>query len=49
VEFLVNRIYPTLRSLEDHLAAAGPWSTPSAVSSLIPNWLADHVNAGAPT
>lgn len=47
---VANRLYPTLRRLEDHLAAAArPWSTPAAVSSLIHTWLADQVNAGAPT
>jgi len=46
---VANRLYPTLRRLEDHLAAAArPWSTPAAVSSLIHTWLADQVNAGAP-
>lgn len=44
-----NRLYPSLRKLEDHLiAAARPWSTPSAVASLIHHWLADKVNRGAP-
>lgn len=44
-----NRLYPTLRRLEDHLAAAArPWSTPAAVSPLIHTWLADQVNSGAP-
>lgn len=42
-----NRLYPSLRRLEDHIAAAvRPWSTPSAVASLIHQWLADQVNAG---
>jgi hypothetical protein len=37
-----NRLYPSLRKLEDHLAAAVQrWSTPAAVSSLIHTWLAD--------
>jgi len=46
---LANRIYPSLRRLEDHLvAAARPWSTPAAVASLIHTWLADQVNFGAP-
>ena len=45
-----NRLYPTLRKLEDHLAAAARrWSTPSAVFSLTYTWLADQANAGAPT
>ena len=47
---VANRLYPSLRKLEDHLtAAARPWSTPAAVSSLIHTWLADQVNAGART
>jgi transposase len=47
---VANRLYPTLRQLEDHLiAAARPWSTPSAVAGLIHSWLADQVNSGAPT
>ena len=47
---IANRLYPSLRKLEDHLAAAArPWSTPAAVSSLIHSWLADQVNSGAPT
>jgi transposase len=46
---VANRLYPSLRKLEDHIAAAArPWSTPSAVSSLIHSWLADQVNSGAP-
>jgi len=45
---VANRLYPTLRRLEDHLAAAArPWSDPAAVSSLIHTWLADPVNSGA--
>lgn len=47
---VANRLYLNLRKLEDHLiAAARPWSTPAAVSSLIHDWLADKVNSGAPT
>jgi len=46
---VANRLYPTLRRLEDHLAAAArPWSTPAAVSSLIHTWLADQENSGVP-
>lgn len=46
---VANRLYPSLRRLEDHLAAAArPWSTPAAVSSLIHDWLTDQVNCGAP-
>ena len=46
---VANRLYPTLRKLEDHLAAAArPWSTPTAVASLIHTWLADQANDGAP-
>ena len=43
-----NRLYPSLRQLEDHLAAARPWSTPAAVASLIHSRLADQANSGAP-
>ena len=46
---VANRLYLTLRKLEDHLiAAARPWSTPPAVAGLIHSWLADQVNRGAP-
>lgn len=46
---VANRLYLNLRKLEDHLiAAARPWSTPAAISSLIHDWLADRVNSGAP-
>ena len=46
---VANRLCPNLRKLEDHIAAAArPWSTPSAVSSLIHSWLADQVNSGVP-
>jgi transposase len=46
---VANRLYPNLRKLEDHLAAAArPWCTPSAVSGLIHTWLSVQVNAGAP-
>lgn len=46
---VANRLYPTLRKLEDHLAAAArPWSTPAAVASLIHSWLADQTNDGVP-
>ena len=46
---VANRLYPNLRKLEDHLAAAArAWSTPAAVSSLIHPWLSDQVNAGGP-
>ena len=45
---VANRLYPTLRRLEDHLvAAARPWSTPAAVSSLIHTWLADQETLGS--
>ena len=44
-----NRLHPSLRKLEDHLiAAARPWSTPSAIAGLIHRWLVDKVNRGAP-
>ena len=46
---VANRLYPSLRKLEDHLiAAARLWSTPAAVSGLIHTWLADQANSGAP-
>lgn len=46
---VANRLYLNLRKLEDHLiAAARPWSTPSAVASLIHTWLADKANLGVP-
>ncbi|WP_457795350.1 IS630 family transposase [Horticoccus sp. 23ND18S-11] len=49
---ICNRLYPSLRRLEDHLLAAlRPWRTESArVAELIGRgWLLDGVNAGAPT
>ena len=46
---VANRLYPTLRHLEDHLAAAArPWCQPAQVASLIHRWLADQANSGAP-
>ncbi|MEO7412181.1 MAG: IS630 family transposase [Opitutaceae bacterium] len=46
---LCNRLYPSLRRLENHLAAAArPWCEPSRVHSLIHDWLHDKVNSGAP-
>ena len=45
-----NRLYPNLRKLEDHLAAAARlWTCPDKVSGLIHTWLADQVNSGVPT
>ena len=49
---ICNRLYPSLRRLEDHLLAAlRPWRTDSArVAELIgTGWLRDGVNAGVPT
>ena len=49
---LCNRLYPSLRRLEDHLLAAlRPWRTESTrVAELIgTGWLLDGVNAGVPT
>jgi transposase len=47
---VANRLYPNLRKLENHITAASkPWSTPTAVSSLIHGWLAEKVNCGART
>ena len=44
-----NRLYPNLRKLEDHLAAAARlWTTPDKVAGLIHSWLADQANSGAP-
>ncbi len=44
-----NRLHPTLRKLEDHLAAAATrWTTPAKVAGLIHAWLAAQANAGAP-
>lgn len=44
-----NRLYPNLRKLEDHLAAAAKlWTSPAKVAGLIHSWLADQVNFGAP-
>jgi transposase len=48
---ICNRIYPSLRRLEDHIIAAlHPWRTdPTRVADLIgTGWLLDGVNAGAP-
>lgn len=46
---VANRLYLSLRKLEDHLiAAARPWATPAAVAGLIHSWLADKVNLGVP-
>jgi transposase len=46
---VVNRLYPNLRRLEDHLfAASREWTQPAKVASLIHSWLADQANAGAP-
>ena len=47
---LRNRLYPNLRKLEDHIAAAAKlWTSPDKVSGLIHSWLADKVNFGAQT
>jgi transposase len=46
---VANCLHPSCRRLEDHLiAAARPWSTSQAVSSLIQTWLSDQVNSGVP-
>lgn len=46
---VANRLYPTLRKLEDHLfAASREWTPPARVASLIHTWLAEQVNSGAP-
>jgi len=49
---ICNRLYPSLRRLEDHLLAAlRPWRTDrTRVAELIgTGWLLDGVNAGVPT
>lgn len=44
-----NRLYSSLRQLEDHLfAASKPWTHPAKVAGLIHTWLADQANSGAP-
>ena len=48
---ICNRLYPSLRRLEDHLLAAlRPWRTdPTRVAALIgTGWLLDGANAGVP-
>ena len=46
---LANRLYPSLRRLEDHLLAASrEWTLPAKVAGLIHQWLADQTNSGAP-
>jgi len=50
-DHICNRIYPSLRRLEDHIITAlHPWRTdPTRVAELIgTGWLLDGVNAGAP-
>ena len=47
---VTNRLYPSLRRLEDHLfAASREWTQPAKVAGLIHHWLADQVNSGAPS
>lgn len=47
---VANRLYPSLRKLEDHLfAASREWTQPAKVAGLIHHWLADQANSGAPT
>lgn len=44
-----NRLFPNLRKLEDHLAAAAKsWTAPGKVAGLIHSWLSEQVNCGAP-
>ncbi len=46
---VANRLYPSLRKLEDHLAAAAhEWTQPAKVAGLIHGWLRDQANAGVP-
>ena len=44
---ICNRIYPDLRTLEAHIAAAARrWTKPDKVAGLIHAWLSDQTNAG---
>jgi transposase len=46
---VTNRLYPSLRRLEDHLfAASREWTQPAKVAGLIHRWLADQTNSGVP-
>ncbi len=46
---VINRLYPTLRRLEDHLfAASHEWTQPAKIADLIHHWLRDQVNFGVP-
>jgi transposase len=44
---VANRLYPNLRKLEDHLAAAREWTQPTKIAGLIHAWLHDQANSGA--
>lgn len=45
----INRLYPTLRALENHLIQIGrDWSRPEKVHGLIHEWMRDQVNATEP-
>ena len=47
---VANRLYPNLRKLENHLAAAARnWTEPTKVAGLIHAWLHDQTNSGVPT
>ncbi|MDD3180059.1 MAG: transposase [Opitutaceae bacterium] len=44
-----NRLYPSLRQLENHLfAASREWTQPAKVAGLIHRWLADQVDSDVP-
>jgi len=46
---VANRLYPSLRKLEEHLiAVAREWTQPAKVAALIHGWLAHQTNSGAP-
>ena len=45
---VANRLYPSLRKLEDHLAAvARHWCQPARVQALMHTWLTAQANSGA--
>ena len=47
---ICNRIYPNLRTLEDHIAtAASRWTQPDKVAGLIHFWLSEQTNSGVLT
>jgi transposase len=45
-----NRLYRSLKRLEDHLmAVAKEWTAPEKIRPMIHGWMRDQVNAGAPS